>query len=87
MDAGVIVSRCVVSISLNKEAASVGSVGKSLYTHSIFITLHPLTNKKQGAYSVIDSATLLSPILTSMMLSTRERYLEASRFLLLSQAK
>ena len=86
MDAGVIVSRCVVSISLNKEAASVGSVGKSLYTHSVF-TLHPIANKKQGAYSVMDSATLLSPILTSMMLSTRERYLEASRFRLLSQAK
>ena len=86
MDAGVIVSRCVVSISLNKEAASVGSVGKSLYTHSIIYS-SPRKQKKQGAYSVMDSATLLSPILTSMMLSTRERYLEASRFLLLSQAK
>ena len=86
MDAGVIVSRCVVSISLNKEAASVGSVGKSLYNPFNFFS-SPISKQKQDAYSVMDSATLLSPILTSMMLSTRERYLEASRFRLLSQAK
>lgn len=42
MDAGEIVRKCVVSISLSRDAASVGSVGKSLTD----IEPHELTNPR-----------------------------------------